>query len=167
MRHNLCLFAVEDWLSRFPSFVDDLAPCLHAYASGYRQSFKNILQALMAPLSSMMSCTICSCSSGSCTITTRSSWRIMNGSMNAHTLCCPNLRLPRVSLLPHPLRTLLLLRMVRIPLLHLLTLLPPHYLLSLWLLGLRLVPCLGCKYLPLLLPSSTSGTVPCIGLVPT
>ena len=43
MRRDLCLFAVEDWLSRFPGFVDNLALRLCAYASGYHQSFKNVL----------------------------------------------------------------------------------------------------------------------------
>ena len=42
MRRDLRPFAVEEWLSRFPGFVDDLAPRLRAYASGYRQSFENV-----------------------------------------------------------------------------------------------------------------------------
>ena len=41
-RHNLRLFAVEEWLSRFPGFVDNLGLRLRAYASGYRQSFENV-----------------------------------------------------------------------------------------------------------------------------
>ena len=42
MHRNLRAFAVEEWLSRFPGFVDDLAPRLRAYTSGYRQSFENV-----------------------------------------------------------------------------------------------------------------------------
>ena len=42
MHCDLRRFTVEDWLSRFPSFMDDLAPHLCAYASSYCQLFKNI-----------------------------------------------------------------------------------------------------------------------------
>ena len=43
MCHDLRLFTVEDWLSRFPGFMDNLALCLCAYVSGYHQSFENAL----------------------------------------------------------------------------------------------------------------------------
>ena len=167
MRCDLCLFALEEWLSRFPGFVDDLGLRLRAYASSYCQSFENVSTDSDGPPENTTSCAICSCSSSSCTITMWSSWRIMSGSTNAHDLPCPRLRQPIVGHLPHPLRTLLLLRMVWTLLTRLFMLLLPRCLLSLQLLGLRPVPYLGRKYRPLRLPSSTWETVPCISLVPT
>ena len=160
-------FTVEDWLSRFPSFVDDLAPCLPAYTSGYCQSFENVLADSNGPpeerdvLHDLL--------------------------LQLHFMHNDNPELVEDYEWFHE-RTCLALSEIEaawsrssfpsfdgspppqdgpIPLPRLLVPLPLHYLLSQWLLGLRPIPCLGHKYLPLLHLSLTSETVPRISLVPT